>query len=183
MHPGLNLGKYNILEGLVFGLLQALRVVQMWNFDLMLLAETKISDVLYWKNRLGYDVVCSRVSITASGGAHGSMGLVMVERPEGWDIDSTCFYGPSVMRCDIISVSQRNPIIEAYPPPPPRSTLDHLLYLEEALNRFPGRDPIVMGDLNAGVGWMQNPMNHQVSNLLALFVLVDLIGQGCSSSR
>ena len=56
------------------------------------------------------------------------------------------------------------------------STLGNLPELEEALNRFPGRDPIIMGDLNIDARRLQNPRNQQVDNFLASFVLVDIIG-------
>ena len=43
-------------------------MVQLGNYDLMILMDTKILDAVYWKNRLGYDVVCSRAANTAAGG-------------------------------------------------------------------------------------------------------------------
>ena len=55
--PGLILGTYNIRYSHGFGLLQALWVEHMGNYDLVLLADTKILDTVYWKNRLMYDVV------------------------------------------------------------------------------------------------------------------------------
>ena len=51
-------------------------MVQLGNYDLMLLTETKIPDAMYFKNHLGYNVVCSREAATASVGAQGGVGLV-----------------------------------------------------------------------------------------------------------
>ena len=56
---GLNLGTYNIRYSRGFGLHHAIRVVQLVNYDVMILTETKIPYEVYCKNRIGYDVVCS----------------------------------------------------------------------------------------------------------------------------
>ena len=56
------------------------------------------------------------------------------------------------------------------------STLYHHPDLCEALNRLLVRDPIVVGYLNTGVGWMKNPQNQQVTNFLDFFGLVDFLG-------
>ena len=58
------------------------------------------------------------------------------------------------MICEVISGNQLTPIIGEYLPP---STLDHLPDLEEALNRFLGRYPVVLGDLNADFGRLSKP--------------------------
>lgn len=48
-------------------------MVQLRNYDLMLLTETKIPNVVYCHNHLGYNILCSRVLVTAAGGgARGS---------------------------------------------------------------------------------------------------------------
>ena len=48
--PRLNLGIYNIQDGHGFSLLRAPWAVQMENYDIMLLIETKILDMVYCKN-------------------------------------------------------------------------------------------------------------------------------------
>ena len=55
------------------------------------------------------------------------------------------------------------------------SMLDHLPDLEDYLNRFVGRDPVVLGDLNADIGRLRNPTYQQVAEFLASFELVDLL--------
>ena len=55
--PRLNLGMYNIRDGHGFGFPQVLRVVQLGNYELMLLPETKIPNTVYCKNRLVYNLV------------------------------------------------------------------------------------------------------------------------------
>ena len=63
-------------------------------------------------------------------------------------------------------------VISAYLPP---STLEHLPELEEALIRFRYQDPIVLGDLSANIGQVQNLHSHQVAELLIEFGLMDLL--------
>ena len=52
--------------------------------------------------------------------------------------------------------------------------MDHFPDLKEVLNRFLGRDPIVIGDLNADAGLMKKPWNQKVADFLYYFGLVDL---------
>ena len=54
-----------------------------------------------------------------------------------------------MVSCEIVSGIQRTPLIGSYLPP---TTLDQLPDLKEELNILPGRDPIVLGDLNCGCG-------------------------------
>ena len=73
----------------------------------------------------------------------------------------------------IVSVLHQTPLISAYLTP---YTMDHLKNLEDALNHFPGRYLIVMGNLNADASQLQNTRNQQATNFLASFGLVDLLG-------
>ena len=50
----------------------------------MLLNDTKITSEVYCHNRLGYDVVCFMEVTMYTGGAQGGLGLVVIERPQGW---------------------------------------------------------------------------------------------------
>ena len=138
----------------------------------MLLTETNTPDEDYCHNRPVYRIVCSQAVGTVAGGVQGGVGLVMRERPEGWSIESTRFHGTNVVRCEIVSGTKRIPLSRAYLTP---STIDHILDIDEALNHFQGRDPIVMGDLNADIGCIRNPRNQQVAYFLASFVLSNLL--------
>ena len=73
----------------------------------------------------------------------------------------------------IVSVLHQTPLISAHLTP---YTMDHLKNLEDALNHFPGRYLIVMGNLNADASQLQNTRNQQVTDFLASFGLVDLLG-------
>ena len=145
----------------------------MGNYDVMLLAETKILNAVYCKNRLIYDVVCSRATPTASRGAQGGVGLVTREIPGGWYIESTLFHGPNVVSCKIVSGIQQIPLIVAYLTP---TTLYHLPGLKEALDSFPRRYPIIMGGLNADVGRMGKPQSQNLAYFLEYSGLVYLLG-------
>ena len=59
-----------------------------------------------------------------------------------------------MVSCELVAGNQRTPIIEAYLP---LSILYHPPYLEEALNCFPDRDHVVLGDLNADICRLMNP--------------------------
>ena len=118
--------------------------------------------------------MCSQAVVTADRGAQGGAGLVMREWTEGWIIKSMRLHGPKVVICEMFFSAQRTPLIRMYPPPP-QSTIDHLTDLEKALNLFLGRNPILMGDLNEDIGYLQNPWNQLVEDFLASFGLVDLL--------
>ena len=52
-------------------------------------------------------------------------------------------------------------------------TLEHLLDLEEALQRF--RDPIVLGELNVDLEKERSPHIQQVADLIVEYDLIDLV--------
>ena len=174
---GLNLGMYTIQDGRGFGLPQAIRAIEQGNYYLVIFMETNITDAVYCRNRLGYDIVCSKATVTMFGGSRGGGGggvrMVSRELSEGWIFDYARFRVPNVVSCNIISGNHIMPLIGVYLTP---STLDHLPYLEESLNCFLVRDPVVLGDLNTNIGQLRNPRDQQVSVFLASFGLVDLLG-------
>ena len=110
--PGLNIGTCNIPYGRGFGLPQSIWAMQLGNYDLMLLTETKIPNVVYCQNLLRYNIVCSQEVGTAAGGEQGWVGLILRERPEGWIFESTCFHWPNVVICEIVSGKQQTPLIK-----------------------------------------------------------------------
>ena len=61
----------------------------------------------------------------------------------------TRLHRPNVVVCEIVTGGIQMLVIGAYLPP---SMLDRLPDLEEALNSFPDRDAILLGDLNADIG-------------------------------
>ena len=133
----------------------------------MLLAEMKIPDPVYCHNCLRYDVFLSEAKFTVAGGDQGGgVRLVLWERTEGWIVDSTRFHGPNMVSCEVIARYHQTPLIGAYLP---LSTLDHLTDLGEALNRFLGRDSVILGDINADIGLVRNPQDKQVADFLAFF--------------
>ena len=57
-HPmGLKQGTYNIWDDHGFRLTQAIQDVKQGNYELIFLTETKILDMMYCRNCLGFDVI------------------------------------------------------------------------------------------------------------------------------
>ena len=73
----------------------------------------------------------------------------------------------------VVDRNQRTPLIGGYLTP---LTLEQLTDPEEVLNRFPGREPVVLGDLNVDIDRLRNPWDQQVADLLEYFGLVELLG-------
>ena len=116
--------------------------------------------------------MCSQVLGTATRVAQGGVIQVLMENLDGWSVDSTHLHGTNIVSWELVSRVQGNPLIGAYLP---LSTLYQLTDPEEELNRFLGRDSIVIGDLNTDIRRLQNPRIQQVADFLASFGLVDLL--------
>ena len=82
-------------------------------------------------------------------GSSGGVIIVLQELTERWIVESTLFHGPNIVSDELVYGDHITLLIRRYLPP---STLDHLPDLEDALNRFLGRDIVVLGDLNADIG-------------------------------
>ena len=97
----------------------------------------------------------------------------MKERSERWIVKSMRFHGSNVVSCEIVFGAHQTSLIRAHLN---LYIIYHLPYLEEALNHFPGREPIVMEYLNEYTGSLQNPWNEYMADFLVSFRLVDLLG-------
>ena len=75
-------------------------------------------------------------------------------------------------KLQIVTVPTRTPLVGAYLPP---STLEHLLDVEEALYKFKGLDPIVLGDLNMDLDNTHRSRSQHMADLLMEFGIVDLV--------
>ena len=80
----LNFRVYNIQDGSGFGPPQDIQALKRGKYDLMLLKETKIPNVVYCRNHLGYDAVCSKATVTAVGGEKKGVEIMYQEKLEGW---------------------------------------------------------------------------------------------------
>ena len=94
---------YNIRDFQGFGLHQGIWDVQLGNYDLMLLMETKILDQAYCHNFLSYDVMCSQVVGTATRVAQGGVVQVLRENLDGWSVDSTHLHGTNIVSWELVS--------------------------------------------------------------------------------
>jgi hypothetical protein len=96
--PGIILGTLNIRDGRNSGLAIAIREFQQGNYNIIVATETKISNDIYAKHTLGYEVTCSQALPNQGGGA-----LITRANPDGWWIQSTRFHGPNVLSCLIVA--------------------------------------------------------------------------------
>ena len=67
----------------------------------MLLTETNIHNVVYFQNRLGYNISCLTVTAMEGGGVKFRVGILSRERPERWLIELTSFHKPNVESCKL----------------------------------------------------------------------------------
>ena len=68
--------------------MEAIRALQLGNYDFAVITETKIVNDIYCKNRLGYDCICSQAVATNGGGAKWGIGLIVRDNPKGWTVES-----------------------------------------------------------------------------------------------
>ena len=109
-------------------------------------------------------MVCFPAITTAAGSAYVGVVLVVRDQPQCWRLELTS--------CEVVTNIKWTPIIDAYFP---TSTLEHLPYLEDSLERFQDQYPIVLGYLKADIGQYHNPHSQQVDDLMLEFRLVDLL--------
>ena len=147
----------SIRDGWGSGIAKAIWAARIGGFKIMILTETNINKHSYFCNRMGYDVVFSQAIITVDGDAQGVLGMIVQYQHQGCNIESTCFHGPNVVRCKVVT-GKHAPLIGSYPPPP--STLEHLTELVEALTHFWDQETIVLWDLNANIK-SQNPASRR----------------------
>ena len=121
-------------------------------------------------NHLGYDVTCSAARPYRSRGSQGGVGLVKLERPVRWRVKSTCYHGPSMVSCKVVTRITKNPLVRVYLP---LLTLEKLTDLEETLQRF--REPIFPRDLNMDLDKSRRSRSQLVADLLTEYVLLDLV--------
>ena len=76
------------------------------------------------------------------------------------------------MSCKIATRHTQTPLVGAYPPP---SMLDHLPYFEEALQKFKGLDPIVLGYFNVDLDDTQSLCSQFMVDLLTDFSIINLV--------
>ena len=96
-----------------------------------------------------YDISCSTAMATEGRKAKSGVGIFSGERPDTCFVESMCFHGPNMVSCKLVTGNIWTLYIGAYLS---SSTLKNLQDTEEALNRFPGGDPICFGYLNADIG-------------------------------
>ena len=161
-----------ICDGRGFRLEQAVRAIKLGGFGLMVLAETKISTVVYCQNWLGCNTFCFPSWSDSSSGSQGDVGPVFWDHLKIWGLEFRCFHGTNMVSYKVVTGMSRTPTVGSYLPP---STLSHLHVLEEALSLFWGQDPIILVDINVQLDEAQNLHSHIIADLLKKFGLINLM--------
>ena len=94
------------------------------------------------------------------------------EQTNGWGVESMRFHRPNVVSCEIFTGPNQTPLVGAYLPP---FTLENLTDVEEELQRFKGRDTIVLGYLNMDLDNSRILRSQRMSGLLMEYGLIDLV--------
>ena len=139
------------------------------NIHWAVLQETKFPNEFYSHHCLGYTIYATKTSTRNQGG----VALVWKTQATNWTFESPVLHGPNVISALFVSGSQRTPVIGAYLPP---NCLKDLPYLEQALQRFPHLDPLLLGDLNVDLHKATPDRRLQeVSALLTAYGLEDFL--------
>ena len=112
------------------------------------------------------------MSTTVAVDEEGKVCMVVWDQPQVRNIDATPFYRLNLVSFKVVTDQKWSQIIGAYLLP---STLELVLYLEEALTRFRYQDTTVVGYLSANIRKVQNPCSQQVADLLMEFRLMELL--------
>ena len=119
----------------------------------MVMVDTNITDQVYCRNRLVYDVVCFPEIVRDSGREQGGVVLVVQDRPKGWSVKSTCFHRRNMVSFKVVVGIKQTPLIGVYLP---HYTLDHLPELEKSQTRLKDQDPMVLGEPNVDIDQAHN---------------------------
>ena len=168
---GLSLRNYHLRESTGSKISQAIWATRNGGFNLMILTETNITNHIYYRNRMGYNVVWLETIISADSDIQGGVRMIIKDQTQGWGIGWTHFHRTNVRSCKIIT-RKNTPFIGAYPPPP-LFTLERLPDLVEALTHFKDQEPILLWNLNTNIQ-AQNHCRRQVFEVLMEFGLEDL---------
>ena len=170
-HP-FTFGTYNIRSGRNSSLQIAIRSIQQCNHKLAFLTETKLTDGIYTRHFLGYNVSATNAPSPHQGG----VALVYQEptASDPWSIESIQKHGQNCMSWVFVSADLRIPMIGAYLTP---QHLNDLPHVQRAFDRFTGSQhhPILMGDFNADVHDPTSERNREIAEFFALNGVSDLL--------
>ena len=168
VRPGLDFYRtYNIQSGRNGRLEMALRAMQQMNLDIGILTETKLTRGIHTRWSSGYHVVATEARSEHQGG------VALVYRDSShWQIELVCKHGPNVISCELVTGPKRVPLVGVYIPPNDLTTLG---YLEQALERFPTGNPVVLGDLNVNLESPRDEREMEIVDLLCTSGLQDMM--------
>ena len=146
----------------------ALRSMEQMNVDLGIFTETKLTGGIYPRHGCGYNVTATEATSPHSGGI-----ALFYRDSDYWQVESIEKHGPNVISFVLVTGRKRIPVVGAYVPP---SDTDTLGFIEQALDRFPGRGkPLLMGDLNANLLYPRDARDEEIADLAANYGLDDLL--------
>ena len=116
--------------------------------DTAVLQETKIVNEKYTKAAAGYTIMCSKAVSTRQGG----VGLLWKNGDSRFEVKSFAFKnGPNIVTFQVVTGNRQYYVGGVYIPPNCHLGVDEIRAAMEACPL--GCTPIVMGDLNANIGF------------------------------
>jgi hypothetical protein len=134
--------------------------------DIAILTETKLADEIHSKDCHGCAIECTQAVSRHQGGI-----ALVARRTDAWCLEATRHHGRDVLSAVVICGNHRIPLIGVCSPP---SSLNSLPELVAALDRFAGRDSILLGDLNVNLEDSTSTRNHDAATVLASHGLFDV---------
>jgi hypothetical protein len=141
--------------------------MEQMNMDVGLLTEAKLMDGIYTRFSSGCHVVATDACSHSQGGV-----ALFYRELDCLQVESVCKHGPNVISFELVTGRRHTPIVGAHIPPADLETIEHIT---RAMERFPGRDPLLLGDLNVDLGSFLDPREVETAAAVASFGLEDLL--------
>jgi hypothetical protein len=114
--------------------------MEQMNVDVGLFTEAKLTGDAHTRFSSGHHVVAAEARRHCQGGV-----ALFFRDSDCWQVESVRKHGPNVISFELVMGQRRIPVVGACIPPADLSTVEHV---NQAMERFPERDPLLLGDLN-----------------------------------
>ena len=163
------LATYNVTSGRNGRLEQALRAMKVANVDVGVLTEAKLTKDIYTRFSSGYHVMATEAPSAQQGG----VALFWRDSPTH-QVEGQRTWGPNVVSFELVTGGLRYYVVGAYCPPsdPEASTTEDISAAFGAAK--PGRQRILIGDVNAVVAEPRDARDDIVADCVAAMGLGDL---------
>ena len=158
---------YNIVNAGGNRLNMVLRAMALMRVDLGLFTETKLSHDMFTHQCCGYQVYAMHAKSCSQGGV-----ALFYCDSQNWTIEGVHFYGPNVLRCTLVSGTDRWSLVGMYIPPSEEdgSTLS---FFHEAV-RSTNHNLILLGDINVDLQQIEDDRLEDIATALTLVGLQDV---------